>query len=60
MNIEFPRDLENKKRVFRIEMKETHVVQNVMSVLAMVMCARIMLTSRVISQNIKNLQYYLE
>ena len=45
MNIKFPRDLENQKRVLRIEMKETHVVQNVMSVLAIVMCARIVLTS---------------
>jgi hypothetical protein len=53
MNIEFPRDLENKKRVLRIEMKETHAVQNVMSVLAMVIFARIVLTSRVISQKIE-------
>jgi hypothetical protein len=33
MNIEFPRDLENKKRVLMIEMKVTHIVQSVMSVL---------------------------
>ena len=29
MNIEFSRDLENKKRVLMIEIKETHAVQNV-------------------------------
>jgi hypothetical protein len=49
MNIEFPRDLENQKRVLRIGMKETHAVQNVVSVLAMVMFTRIVETSRVIS-----------
>jgi hypothetical protein len=41
---------ENKKRVLRIRMKETHAVQNVMSVLTMIMFTRIVVTSRVISQ----------
>jgi hypothetical protein len=49
MSIEFPRDLENQKRVLRIGMKETHAVQNFMSVLDMVMFARIVEASRVIS-----------
>ena len=49
MNIEFSRNFENKNKVLRREMKDTHVVQNVMSVLVMVMCARIVLTSSAIS-----------
>ena len=44
-----------QKESTQVEMKETHVVQNVMNVLAMVMFARIVLTSRVISQKIKKL-----
>jgi hypothetical protein len=53
MNIEFPRDLENKKKVLKREMKETNMVQNVISVLTIVMHARIVQTSRVMSQQIK-------
>jgi hypothetical protein len=53
MNIEFPRDFEYKKRVLRIGMKETHAIQNVTSVLTMILFARIVVTSRVISQTSK-------
>ena len=49
MNIEFSRDLENQKRVLRIGVKETHAVQNVINFLDIVMFARIVETSRVIS-----------